>query len=283
MNRSRKITDTVFLLLFFGAVTLYFAVWYSFHTINLEQLQLFEWTGVYFAQTVAVPGGFADYLGRFLTQFFHTPIPGALIIAGLLVLIRFLILRLCRRKDVLVAVLSYIPPILLLVVMCYRFPTVSLLTSFALVLGALLAVTKINNTRARRICALLLIPVLYYLAGSFVLLFAAGLAIRERNKAYAALAILLAVACPLVAYPQLPYPLGRLLYGLHYYKVHIHMPVWPWLAVAATLALLAFAREERSSDTFRYGPLASALQAVRVCAALRRGHSGRADRQQPGR
>ncbi|MBQ6957128.1 MAG: hypothetical protein IJP77_01050 [Bacteroidales bacterium] len=268
MNRSRKITDTVFLLLFFGAVTLYFAIWYGFHTINLEQLQLFEWTWVYFAQTVAVPGGFADYLGRFLTQFFHTPIPGALIIAGLLVLIRFLILRLCRRKDVLVAVLSYIPPVLLLVVMCYRFPTVSLLTSFALVLGALLAVTKINNTRARRICALISIPVLYYLAGSFVLLFAAGIALRERNKAYGAIAILLAVACPLVAYPLLSYPLGRLLYGLHYYKVHVHMPVWPWIAVAATLALLAFGRTEHPSGSFRYGPIAYGLLFAAGTAAV---------------
>lgn len=256
MNRSQKITDLVFLLLFFVAVTLYFAIWYGFHTINLEQLQLFEWTRVYFTETVAVPGGFADYLGRFLTQFFHTPLPGALIIAGLLVLIRFLILRLCRRQDALFAVLSYIPPVLLLAVMCYRFPTVSLLTSFALVLAVLLAVTKIKDTRVRRICILVLIPVLYMLAGSFVFLFAAGAALRERNKLFGALAILLAVACPLVAYLLLPYPLGRLLYGLHYYKVHINMPVWPWLAVAATIALLAFNRTERPSDTSRFGPLA---------------------------
>ena len=273
MNRAQKITDIVFLLLYWGAVTLYFTVWYGFHTINLEQLQLFEWTWAYFAETVAVPGGFADWLGRFLTQFFHTPLPGACILASLLVLIRFLILGLCRRKDALSAVLSYIPPTLLLVVMCYRFPTVSLLTAFALVLAVTLAVAKIGNTKVRRICALVLIPVLYLLAGSFVLLFAAGTAIREHNKAFAVLAVLLAIACPLVAYLLLPYPLGRLLYGLHYYKVHIHMPVWPWLAVAATLALLAFDRAERRSDSFRYGPLAygllfgAGIAAVLLCSS----------------
>ena len=268
MSRLQKITDIVFLLLFFGAVTLYFAVWYGFHTINLEQLQLFEWTGAYFAQTVAIPGGLADYLGRFLTQFFYTALPGALIVAGLLVLIRFLILGLCRRKDALTAVLSYIPPVLLLVVMCYRFPTVSLLTSFALVLAAALAVTKIGNTRARRICALVLVPVLYFLAGSFVILYAAALALRERNKAFAAVAILLAVVCPLVAYALLPYPLGRLLYGLHYYKVHIDMPVWPWLAVAATIALLAFARKEQASSSFKFAPLAYGLLLAASVAAV---------------
>lgn len=268
MNRAQKITDIVFLLLYLGAVTLYFAVWYGFHTINLEQLQLFEWTWAYFAETVSVPGGFADYIGRFLTQFFHTPLPGAGILAGLLVLIRFLILGLCRRKDIFSAVLSYVPPTLLLVVMCYRFPTVSLLTAFALVLAVTLAVSKIGNTKIRRICALVLVPVLYLLAGSFVLLFAAGTAIRERNIAFAVLTILLAIACPLVAYLLLPYPLGRLLYGLHYYKVHIHMPVWPWLAVAATLVLLAFDRTERRSDTLRYGPFAYGLLFAAGIAAV---------------
>ena len=278
MNRSQKITDLVFLLLFFVAVTLYFAICYGFHTINLEQLQLFEWTRVYFTETVAVPGGFADYLGRFLTQFFHTPLPGALILAGLLVLIRFLVLRLCRRQDALFAVLSYIPSVLLLAVLCYRFPTVSLLTSFALVLAVMLAVTKIGNTRVRRICVLILIPVLYYLAGSFVFLFAAGLALRERNKAYAVLVLLVAVACPLVAYPLLPYPLGRLLYGLHYYKVHIGMPMWPWLAVAATLALLAFDRTQRQTGPFRKGPLAYGLLFAAGTAAVLLA-SSRADEQ----
>jgi len=258
-GRLQKITDFIFLLLFFGGVTLYFTVWYSFHVINQEQLQLFEWTWVYFKETSAVPGGFADYLGRFLTQFFYTPLPGALIIAGLLVLIRFLILSLCQRKDALTAILSYIPPILLLLVMCYRFPTVSLLTSFALVLAATLAVRRIGNSRVRRICGIVLIPLLYFLTGSFVLLFAAGTSLRERNGTYAILALLLSIACPLVAFLLLPYPLGRLLYGLHYYKVHVDMPLWPWLAAAATIALLVYNQTKRHAGTFKYGQLAYGL------------------------
>ncbi len=255
MNRTQKITDLSILLLFFTAITAYFAVAYGFHTINLEQLQLFEWTGDYFAETAAVPGGFADYLGRFLAQFFYTPVPGALIIAGLLVLIRTMILALCKRKDALVAALAFLPSIVLLMVMCLRFPTVTLLVAFALALAAALAVSRIRRTKTRRICTLVLIPVLYLLLGSFAFLFAALMAVMEHNKVFGAVAVLLAVACPLAAYPFLPFTLGRLLYGLNYYKVHIHMPVWPWVAVTAAVAVVAFARLNRAAGEIHAWPV----------------------------
>ena len=241
MTRPQRITDLSVSLLLLVASTVYFSVWYAFHTVNLEQLQLFEGTWAYFAETVSVPGGFSDYLGRFLTQFFYHAWSGALILAGLLVLIRALLRRICTRKDAIIGAATFLPSILLMMVMCLRFPTVSLLTAFCLTLVAVLAVKGIRSTKARRIWTLILIPVLYLLLGSLAALFAAIVAIQEHNWRFGVVALLVAIACPLVASLIFPYPLGRLFYGLSYYKVHVQMPVWPWVAAVMAAAVVALA------------------------------------------
>ena len=241
MTRPQRITDLSVSLLLLVASTVYFSVWYAFHTVNLEQLQLFEGTWAYFAETVSVPGGFSDYLGRFLSQFFYHAWSGALILAGLLVLIRALLRRICTRKDAVIGAATFLPSILLMMVMCLRFPTVSLLTAFCLTLVAVLAVKGIRSTKARRIWTLILIPVLYLLLGSLAALFAAIVAIQEHNWRFGVVALLVAIACPLVASLIFPYPLGRLFYGLSYYKVHVQMPVWPWVAAVVAAAVVALA------------------------------------------
>ena len=241
MTRPQRITDLSVSLLLLVASTVYFSVWYAFHTVNLEQLQLFEGTWAYFAETVSVPGGFSDYLGRFLSQFFYHAWSGALILAGLLVLIRALLRRICTRKDAIIGAATFLPSILLMMVMCLRFPTVSLLTAFCLTLVAALAVKGIRSTKARRIWTLILIPVLYLLLGSLAALFAAIVAIQEHNWRFGVVALLVAIACPLVASLIFPYPLGRLFYGLSYYKVHVQMPVWPWVAAVMAAAVVALA------------------------------------------
>ena len=241
MTRPQRITDLSVSLLLLVASTVYFSVWYAFHTVNLEQLQLFEGTWAYFAETVSVPGGFSDYLGRFLTQFFYHAWSGALILAGLLVLIRALLRRICTRKDAVIGAATFLPSILLMMVMCLRFPTVSLLTAFCLTLVAALAVKGIRSTKARRIWTLILIPVLYLLLGSLAALFAAIVAIQEHNWRFGVVALLVAIACPLVASLIFAYPLGRLFYGLSYYKVHVQMPVWPWVAAVMAAAVVALA------------------------------------------
>ena len=251
MIRSQRLIDLSVSLLLLVAATVYFSVWYAFHTVNLEQLQLFEGTWAYFAETVSVPGGFSDYLGRFLTQFFYHAWPGALILAGLLVLIRTLLRRVCTRKDAVIGAATFLPSILLMMVMCLRFPTVSLLTAFCLTLVAVLAVKRIRSTKIRRICTFLLIPVLYLLLGSLVVLFAAIVAIQEHNWRFSVVALLLAIACPLVASLVFPYPLGRLFYGLSYYKVHVRMPVWPWVAAVAAAAVVALAESRLLAENDR--------------------------------
>ena len=50
--------------------------------------------------------------------------------------------------------------------------------------------------------------------------------------------LLLAALCPLVASRIFPYPLGRLCYGVHYFRYHNMLPGLLWLAALSTVAVV---------------------------------------------
>ena len=81
-------------LLFFVAVLLFFGLVYPHHLHYQEQYQLFLFDSNYVWEIVRLPGGTADLLGRFCTQFFLYAWVGALIIAILLSVVQLLTLRL---------------------------------------------------------------------------------------------------------------------------------------------------------------------------------------------
>ena len=61
-----------------------FLFWYVAYPHALsyqEQYQLFLWTGDYFWERVSLPGGFADWLGEFIVQFYYVEWIGALLLA----------------------------------------------------------------------------------------------------------------------------------------------------------------------------------------------------------
>ena len=81
--------------IFFGmAVLLFFGLAYPHHLHYQEQYQLFLFDGTYVWDIVRHPGGVADLLGRFCTQFFLFAWVGAAIIAVLLSAIQLLAFRL---------------------------------------------------------------------------------------------------------------------------------------------------------------------------------------------
>ena len=51
---------------------------YPFIPVVREGLQLFLWTGDYFAERIVIPGGLAQYLGEKICQFCINPINGAI-------------------------------------------------------------------------------------------------------------------------------------------------------------------------------------------------------------
>ena len=68
-------------ILFGVAVTLFFALAYPHHLHFQEQYLLFLFEKSYALDVLSNPGGLADLIGRFLTQFFLYAWAGATIIA----------------------------------------------------------------------------------------------------------------------------------------------------------------------------------------------------------
>ena len=98
-------------LLFGVAVLLFFGLAYPHHLHYQEQFQLFLFDWDYVWDIVRLPGGVADLLGRFCTQFFLFAWVGALIIALLLSLVQLLTLRLANYGWL--YGLSFVPSFLL--------------------------------------------------------------------------------------------------------------------------------------------------------------------------
>lgn len=84
----------LYTLLFGLAVLLFFGLAYPHHLHYQEQFQLFLFDGNYVWDIVRHPGGMADLLGRFCTQFFLFAWVGAAVIAVLLSAVQLLMTRL---------------------------------------------------------------------------------------------------------------------------------------------------------------------------------------------
>ena len=81
-----KLKVTAFWLVVLAALFIFLQEYSKFHFFFIEQSQLFQFTGEYISEKLAMPGGFALTLSEFLVQFFIYPYAGAGITAGLLLL-----------------------------------------------------------------------------------------------------------------------------------------------------------------------------------------------------
>ena len=68
---------------------LFWYVWYPHALSYQEQYQLFLWTEDYFVEKISLPGGFADWAGEFIVQFYYVEWLGALLLALLLVVLQW--------------------------------------------------------------------------------------------------------------------------------------------------------------------------------------------------
>ena len=150
-------------LVFGLAVLLFFGLGYPHHLHYQEQFQLFLFDSTYVWEIVRVPGGVADLLGRFSTQFFLYAWVGALIIAVLLSAVQLLTLRLSGSESL--YGLSFVPAFLLWLFLLDENALMGgvwavLLTQLAVWSYALLPKGWIG-----RIVILVTIPILYWMVG----------------------------------------------------------------------------------------------------------------------
>ena len=226
-------------LCFILAAFLFFGLGYGSHLAYQEQYQLFEWTPEYFAGVVSVPGGFADWCGRFLTQFFVMPWVGAGIVSLTLGLVWWLCFLAFGRVSKLGYVMSYLPAILLFGYLLDSSALMGGVVAVVISLAAALTLRLVPCCTCRCAVILVLSPVIYYLAGPVGVLFAL-LSPKNESAAVRIAAAALFVASPFVASLWCHYPLKDLLAGVHYYRLP-HNIVWSlWVPVILIVVANAY-------------------------------------------
>lgn len=200
-------------LLFGIAVMLFFGLAYPHHLHFQEQYQLFLFDSTYVWDIVKQPGGVADLLGRFCTQFFLFAWVGAFIIALLLVAVQILTIKIVGCKWL--YGVSFVPSFLLWI---FLLDENALLGGAWAVLLTLLIVwgakRLINASSNRNIDA--------------STLRAYGISIKSIAILIIAIPLLyIMVGCPL--------PTDRMWFGVHY---HRYPAVFPWLLWAAIISVI---------------------------------------------
>ena len=211
-----------------------------------EQFQLFLFSGDYLASRLAEPGGVARYVAEFLVQFYNNVVAGAAIIAILLMLQQRLVWRLMHSACGAWYPLSFLPSILLWLLMGDESVLLTTVTSLLIVTAAMLLTP--GKSWARLGYAIVAIPLAYWLAGPLALLLALYIPFRQTpegdSPAFRIVAsgvvadILLFYFCLTASTYFLPYPFLRLAFGLGYYR---YVEVLPYLLVAVALVVLLLA------------------------------------------
>ena len=187
-------------LLFAVAVILFFGLAYPHHLHYQEQFQLFLFDRTYVWDIVKLPGGVADLLGRFCTQFFLFAWVGATIIALLLSAVQFLTFRLINVQWS--YGLTFVPSFLLWLFMLDENALMSGIWAILLTLLVACVIVRQTTGWTRRALLIVAIPILYLLVGPVCF----------------------------------PIPIDSLWHGIHYYR---YPTIFPWLLWAASLSVFA--------------------------------------------
>ena len=230
-----KYIHYIYTLLFCVSALLFFGLAYPHHLHYQEQYQLFLFEISYILDVVALPGGVADLLGRFSTQFFLYAWVGAAIIAVLLSVVQLLTLRLANWGRF--YGLSYVPAFLLWIFLLDENALLGGVWAVVLTLSASLAIDKMADGWTRRILTALLIPFLFWIAGPVSIVFCL-LQIRRANHIIWNIAtVLVFVLMPLVLAHCLPVLDGSLWRGIHYHRYPTVIPTMLWVAVSVLVII----------------------------------------------
>ena len=170
-----------FWLIVFGALFAFLQTRFEYHFYYIEQSQLFLFSEAYIRNKLLLPGGFSMLVAEFLVQFFIRPYVGALVTAVLLTGVGVCTAGIVKRiAPVSGLFILYVLPMLALLFMHFDFNyrvqgTVCYLMMMALLCGYM----RIRNDLFRLVAGCVLVPVLFWLAGSIAVLFAGMVCLFE--------------------------------------------------------------------------------------------------------
>ena len=170
-----------FWLIVFGALFAFLQMCFEYHFYYIVQSQLFLFSEAYIRNKLLLPGGFSMLVAEFLVQFFIRPYVGALVTAVLLTGVGVCTAGIVKRiAPVSGLFILYVLPMLALLFMHFDFNyrvqgTVCYLMMMALLCGYM----RIRNDLFRLVAGCVLVPVLFWLAGSIAVLFAGMVCLFE--------------------------------------------------------------------------------------------------------
>lgn len=219
-----------------------------------EQYQLFLFTTDYFTERLSTPGGLADYIAEFITQWNYLFVVGAIALALLFTIFQRLTWLLLQGEGATDKwyLLSFIPPVLILAYMGDANVMLSYLVAliFAECLMLLwqrcLSKQKGSHTVITIITLLVMFPVCYWLIGPSVLIVAAYILIHEIENGGKPLNVVLGILTALYAIAVIyaiaqfrPEPMYRIFGGLNYYRFPAYIP-WQQNALNVVVAIFPF-------------------------------------------
>ncbi len=241
MKTFNKLLPTILSVIFAIAVFYFWAFPYKSVLSFQEQYQLFLFTPEYFLERISVPGGLADYLGEFLTQFDYHAIVGAIVIAIAFVLLQRLTWVVSRRCGAARQwyPMSFLPPLLLWVYMAdenvlFSF-IVALLAALVAMLHYIIVDEHVKARWGRVVYCLVGLPLFYWLFGANVWVVVAFILFyefsRRRNYALALAVPIYVIAIILLSQPFTDYPLARMFSGINYYRYPEVFPTMQYLVM----------------------------------------------------
>ena len=234
-----------------------------------EALQLFLWNGDYLVERLAVPGGFARYVGEFLVQYFLFDAAGAAILALVLSAVSWFFWTLLHRSvpsvsEKILFPISFLPAIVLWFLMCDMDTSMTL--PVAVLLTLLLMWLLPEKKTLSLFGSIALVPVGYWLAGPVILLVAVWhlrWLHQPFNKVMVAMEstamALLLVVCVLVSSYFVPYSLENMVKGIDYRSIQadkigtLEMMEYDYLAKAChhIVSLAKYYQHETSPDELK--------------------------------
>ena len=268
-RRQTTISATLsaaFVLLTFA----FFNFLYPYHIHYHEQFQFFRFSADYFYDSVVVPGGLGDWITGFLVQFFYYAPIGSLILALLLGLIQFLTWKNMEKGSYASYPLSFLPAMMMFLFFGGEDNLVTAAVALAASLAAAFGLMKISRSDLRYIITVALIPVLYMLFGSISIITPVVVGLNsmlrkedsKETEIFTYAAIAMAFATIIVARQFTPYPLSRLIFGIHYQRFSYIIPTLAWLAVIAVPVAILTAQAMRKDRAFAISTAVAVLPAI---------------------
>ena len=277
-----KIIRIICTLLFGVAVLLFFGLAYPHHLHYQEQYQLFLFDSSYVWDVVKLPGGIADLLGRFCTQFFLFAWVGAAIIAVVLSVVQLLTQQLACSSTNQAAFpgrewfygLTFVPSFLLWLFLLDENSLLGGVWAILLTLLASwlfdLAVNKreenqesldasehkqvqpkheqarikneISVSWTRYALLVAAIPILYWMVGPVCLVFFLLQVLRPKFSVWYYGVFLLLAIMLIILAFYLPVPASRLWSGIHYHRYPTVFPTLLWAAALSVFVVALVAR-----------------------------------------